>query len=709
MLLIVFVERVLKQPCVLFISPFKTITTRKVGLRAISDTSMFTQQALVPEAGLHDAQDEELDTLGMPVGWRSCPALGRPIWRFIPSKVPLGPHFNSAIPESDRYTVQDAVKAVENILKGVEVDVLVGPPSQQHPQGQREKKPAVCRMVIDLTNSSRYYRRETFEDLGYVHVKIPNRGRGEVPAPQAVNDFVFEVQSYLNWCPEGYILVHCTHGFNRTGFMIVSHLMRMLSDPTTTVGKAVKGFADARPPGIYKPYYVKYLYHYYHEHRPKNLVVPNPPAWKAGDSPGKDKESEEENDEGLDGSLVCGAVGPELCHEDPIGEAVSKSEGDWVRSVLMEYMLGVPPSSNSLSESSRIFPGSQPVSLARSNLHLLCERRYWVTWKADGTRYLILIHRSGTYLIDRSNNVTRVQARWPSLANVSNVQLKAPVGPFHAGTILDGEMVVDEDLMTGNRTRRFLAYDLMALNGQNWMRFPWKARWQAIQQYVEAPRRKEADAIAKGTWALKYDYGAELFRFRRKDFWPLSTAEKLIRDFIPRQISHEADGLIFQPHDDPYKPLTCEELLKWKFAHLNSVDFRVSVKSNGEGAKPGSKEGKQGDEILLQLLHPPTGGGQGGATVRDLPGAKVTFPPGVEPVTYNNHIIECTWDKEAGAWSFLRERRDKKLPNAFGVYKKVVASIEDDIQEEELLKTISLAVKEPAYKDEVVGPRPSSK
>lgn len=641
----------------------------------------------------------------MPVGWRSCPALGRPIWRFIPSKVPLGPHFNSVVPESDRYTVQDAVVAVENILKGVEIDVLTGPPTQEHPHGQREKKPAVCRMVIDLTNSSRYYRRETFEDLGYCHVKIPNRGRGEVPAPQAVNDFVFEVQSYLNWCPEGYVLVHCTHGFNRTGYMIVSHLMRMLSDPTTTVGKAIKGFADARPPGIYKPYYVKHLYQYYHEHRPKNLVIPNPPKWKSGDSPEKE-ESEDGDGDGADGLLPSGAIGPDLCHEDPVGEAVSKSEGDWVRGVLMEYMLGVPPSSTTTSESSRIFPGSQPVSLARSNLHLLKEKRYWVTWKADGTRYLMLIHRSGTYLIDRSNTVTRVQARWPSLlANMSNVQIKAPVGPFHAGTILDGEMVVDEDLMTGNHTRRFLAYDLMALNGQNWMRFPWITRWQAIQQYVEAPRRKEADAIGKGTWALRYDYGAELFRFRRKDFWPLSTAEKLIRDFIPRQIGHEADGLIFQPHDDPYKPLTCEELLKWKFAHLNSVDFRVSVKvlpkdfSHHENSSSG---GHQEEQVYLQLLHPPAGGGQGGATVRDLHGAKVVFPPEVQPQTYNNHIIECTWDKEAGAWSFLRERRDKKLPNAFSVYKKVVASIEDDIQEEELLSAISAAIKEPVYKDEAV-------
>ncbi len=40
-----------------------------------------------------------------------------------------------------------------------------------------------------------------------------------------------------------------------------------------------------------------------------------------------------------------------------------------------------------------------------------------------------------------------------------------PVGPPHAFTLLDGEMVVDELGKTGGRQRRrYLAYDLMVLN-----------------------------------------------------------------------------------------------------------------------------------------------------------------------------------------------------------------------------------------------------
>jgi len=39
-----------------------------------------------------------------------------------------------------------------------------------------------------------------------------------------------------------------------------------------------------------------------------------------------------------------------------------------------------------------------------------------------------------------------------------------------------------------------------------------------------------------------------------------------------------------QGYEDAYKPGTCEELLKWKFAHLNSVDFLL--RSTAAGAPP---------------------------------------------------------------------------------------------------------------------------
>jgi hypothetical protein len=49
----------------------------------------------------------------------------------------------------------------------------------------------------------------------------------------------------------------------------------------------------------------------------------------------------------------------------------------------------------------------------RENLQLLRQRYYYATWKADGTRYMMLITVDGCYLIDRNFNFRRVQMRFP--------------------------------------------------------------------------------------------------------------------------------------------------------------------------------------------------------------------------------------------------------------------------------------------------------
>lgn len=66
---------------------------------------------------------------------------------------------------------------------------------------------------------------------------------------------------------------------------------------------------------------------------------------------------------------------------------------------------------------------------------------------------------------------------------------------------------------------------------------------------MAGPRAQERQLIERGLQNKKpvgfYRYNEEPFRMRRKDFWPLPQAGKLLRDFIPN-LSHESDGLIFQ-------------------------------------------------------------------------------------------------------------------------------------------------------------------
>lgn len=119
--------------------------------------------------------------------------------------------------------------------------------------------------------------------------------------------------------------------------------------------------------------------------------------------------------------------------------------------------------------------------------------RYWFSWKADGTRYIVYISNSGTYLIDRRMCVTRVQMRFPMwlrqgadtedmntwMQKFLQGKLERPshVHPtksrLHHGTLVDGEMVVNE-LPDGTKQRVFYMYDLMMLNGVNLVGLPWK-------------------------------------------------------------------------------------------------------------------------------------------------------------------------------------------------------------------------------------------
>lgn len=57
----------------------------------------------------------------------------------------------------------------------------------------------------------------------------------------------------------------------------------------------------------------------------------------------------------------------------------------------------------------RGFPGSQPVSMDLKNIAFLQQKPYRVSWKADGTRYMMLILKENeVYFFDRDNSCFQV-------------------------------------------------------------------------------------------------------------------------------------------------------------------------------------------------------------------------------------------------------------------------------------------------------------
>ncbi|KAL4187197.1 hypothetical protein AMTRI_Chr09g37890 [Amborella trichopoda] len=496
----------------------------------------------------------------LPTGWLDCPNSGKRIVAIIPSKVPLGESFNDFIAPGRRYSWKQVLR-------------------QQKVLGN----------------------------------EIACKGRDAVPDNVSVNCFVHEVLQFMErhkGSNRKCALVHCTHGYNRTGFMIVNYLVRSHGYSVTD---ALDVFADARPPGIYKPDYIDALFSFYHERRPKILTCPPTPEWKRPS---------------------------EL---DLNGEAVSDREDDGVK-VCIETTI-----------------------IYLSNLQLLRQRYYYATWKADGTRYMMLITLDGCYLIDRKFCFRRVQLRFPRRS--SN---QGPSDKTHHLTLLDGEMIIDTVPETGEQKRRYLVYDMMLLNGVSVTKLPFCERWKLIEKEVVEPRNSDVSNNHS------YRYDMEPFRVRRKDFWMLSAVIKVLRDFIPK-LSHEADGLIFQGWDDAYVFRTHKGLLKWKFPDMNSVDFLFEV-------------GEENHQTLYLLDR---------KNRRQLQGAYVVFKGGEDPSEFNGKIMECSWNAQEEHWEYMRIRTDKETPNAWNTYTKVMQSIQDNITEEEVLDEITEIIRLPMYAERI--------
>ncbi|XP_076923486.1 uncharacterized protein LOC143585614 isoform X1 [Bidens hawaiensis] len=584
--------------------------------------------------GVQNNNNGSFDRNSLPPGWLDCPPFGDTLDFIIPSKVPLGESFDDKIPFNKRYTPQQAI--------------------QQQRSLQRE-----IGLVIDLTNTNRYYRESDWTREGIKYVKIRCAGRDSVPDYESVEKFIQEVTQFSAEYGQSnkYVLVHCTHGHNRTGYMIANYLIRSESFSVT---EAIEIFAEARSPGIYKQDYINDLYNLFGDQIPKDFVCPQTPEWKR--SPDRD---DDDTTAGLQDNEVQAS---RMTSDDVLGDPVPSNQIEPMRQFCNQVL--------KLSGRGRgkpRFPGSHPVSLSRDNLQLLKQRYYYATWKADGTRYMMLITWNGCYLIDRNFNFRSVQLRFPC-GNVN----EGAAGNTHNYTLLDGEMVVDTDPATHAQERRYLIYDLIAINKRSLVDHPFSDRWKILDNDVIKPRNIERERLGKSRNPY-YRYDLELFRVRRKDFYILSAVSKLLKVFIPK-LSHASDGLIFQGWDDPYVPHTHEGLLKWKYPEMNSVDFLLEV---GNDNRPMLFVNERGRKKAMDR-------------------SRVVFKdPSVDVYSLSGKIIECSWDSEEDAWVYMRMRPDKSTPNEFITFKKVMRSIKDNITEEVVLDEINDIVRLPMYADRI--------
>ena len=326
-----------------------------------------------------------------------------------------------------------------------------------------------------------------------------------------------------------------------------------------------------------------------------------------------------------------------------------------------------------LNRNSETFPGAQPVSFARRHIEELKRQDYFVCEKTDGIRCLmyILVYQGQqvVYLIDRKNDYYQIQ----------DIEFPKTDSTPHTATILDGELVIDT--LPGKPSQKmYLVFDCMVLDGERLMHRSLDKRIAYFRDHVYTPyvghRMKNPEDILEDfivDWKkMEMGYGTE----------------KMFKETLPK-LPHGNDGLIFTCRTTPYQCGTDQHILKWKPAHENSIDFRMTLdfplidsQANDSDKSP-YPDYSATPQIHLAVF--------GGGNQQEIPyGDMMIDSPlwerlrGLEK-PLNDQIVECSLI-DGNQWRLLRFRDDKHEANHISTVNSVMESIQDMVSEEELIR-----------------------
>lgn len=172
----------------------------------------------------------------IPDRWLAYKPIGEriPGTKFIAFKVPLKEGVVKGLPQNERFTTQALMESLPNLG-----------------------------LVIDLTNTDRYYNRQDFLGQGILYEKIFCRGH-EIPNQSVVDKFFSAVNKYFEHHQSSdaengddkLIGVHCTHGLNRTGYLVCRYMIQRMG---FTPEDAITAFEEARGYPMEREEYLKSL------------------------------------------------------------------------------------------------------------------------------------------------------------------------------------------------------------------------------------------------------------------------------------------------------------------------------------------------------------------------------------------------------------------------------------------------------------------
>ncbi|KAF0023746.1 hypothetical protein F2P81_024376 [Scophthalmus maximus] len=380
--------------------------------------------------------------------------------KFLPMKTMLGPRYDDQVAEECRFHPD----MLFNFLKSLKVKMG---------------------LLVDLTNTTRFYDRNDIEKEGITYVKLPCKG----------------------------------------------------------VEAAVAAFTQSRAPGIYKGDYLKELFRRYGDEEDAP-PAPALPEWCFED--GDDGEVDDDgNAVGPEsGPSSSGSAAPGRRKKEKLKLGAVFLEGITVKGVTQittQPKLGeIQRMCQEMAEWDRSgFPGAQPVSMDRQNLRFLEQNPYKVSWKADGTRYMMLINgKNEVFMIDRDNSIFHIAnlefpARKTPRVHLSNTLLDGvtqdpipnpPSSSRDAVFVLFAEMIIDK--VNGQPVPRYLIYDIIKFSGQPVGQCDFNIRLLCIEKEIISPRMEKMKIG-------QIDKTKEPFSVRNKPFFDIHASRKIEFGYRP--------------------------------------------------------------------------------------------------------------------------------------------------------------------------------
>ena len=195
--------------------------------------------------------------------------------------------------------------------------------------------------------------------------------------------------------------------------------------------------------------------------------------------------------------------------------------------------------------------------------------------KTDGVRFMMIVSQRQTILIDRNYTFYEIK-----MEKIPKSNQKSEI--VH---VFDGELVKDkqEDYL------KFLIFDALVVNGANVMSLRFEDRLKAVKnQIIKKIRTKDYFELTKGHEGgmddeedfkdLDFDMNTENEQIKLflKDFFQDINTKFIVEHIFPN-LDHGNDGIVYTMNDCPYYPGTCPQIIKWKPAFMNSVDFSLKL------------------------------------------------------------------------------------------------------------------------------------